>query len=185
MYSVRVNRYSSKPFLSVVTRHLPERKLYLSKHSLSLLTQSCSELEHIILTDSKRSGLLAANQALAKAVDLLSGEYVFIMDDDNRMVDADLVRVLKENSGPDVLLFKTKVGDRVIPERDLFGKMLIRKHIDSHCYAVKRDIWIKYIKAFGVARAGDFFFIKEVLEHVDSVKWIDIVACETMMIGNE
>ena len=73
------------PFLSIVTRCF-KRPSLLERNKESVYNQLDQDWEHIFIVDDIGMGMEAANKALALNKHLISGEYVFILDDDDILV---------------------------------------------------------------------------------------------------
>jgi hypothetical protein len=182
--------YSDKPFLSIITR-IYKRPQGLSKNQLSIDGLTDKDCEQIFITDNVGVGMLEANKAFShtQVIDMIEGEYVFLLDDDDFIVNPEMITDLKEACSsavigtPDVIFFRMTIkngmnNDHYPTEQCWLNKPLIA-HIGGSCFVVKTEVYKKFIHNFGHARCGDFYFINSVFEGGASQCWLDKLMCET------
>lgn len=156
------------PFLTIITRcYKRPNGISKNKHSINALTDP--DIEQIFITDNEGLGLLEANKSFAypEVLDLIKGGYVFLLDDDDFIINPDMIRQLKSISfiedSPDIIFFRMTIkngqNNNHYPTDELcWGKEPIIARIGGSCMVVKTDWYKKYANHFGVARCGDFFF---------------------------
>ena len=107
------------------------------------------------------------NQALELIPD---GHFVYYLDDDDELVDLDWIKIiLKQNA--DFLIGKFQLGES--HNNSLIGEEIVRGKIGGSCIAIRSEI-ARGIK-WPLRGAGDFFFIKRVVEKYKP-EFISIVA---------
>lgn len=178
---------SGQPFLTVVTRCCDRPELLL-RNIDSLKKQSDRDYEQVFV-HNHRDGLHDANKSLSLNKDRATGRYVYILDDDNKIVDDDFIKELKSfvafKKNPHVIMVRVEadkdtVGEAMLPPDQIWGNRPQKNRVDTMCFVVREDVWKKHIHAFGVPRCGDFSFINEVFENrMDyNVVWLDRVVAK-------
>jgi len=182
-----------------MTRHLYNRPASLEHLKRSLVQQTVQDYEHIILTDDFGIGVTEANKMFWHHRDRPRGRYVYMIDDDDLLTDTTFVAELKRitvQENPDIIVFKFAWpgGEQAgyLPDDAYWRKPPARGHIHTCCFAVERQLWRKYIWAFGwhengasVGRPGDYFFLAKIWEtRKPRVHWHDKIVGELMRIGN-
>jgi hypothetical protein len=167
------------PFLSIVTRHYTKRTELFNRCVRSLESQTDQDFEHVVIKDEKGIGVERANTLLFVHRILVTGQYVFILDDDvwltsNRFV-SDMKRILTDGS-LDVVIIKTERPSGTSPKN--WG-IAVRGEIDTACAVVKVDLWKSTIHRFLPIRGGDGIFIRHLLGRASNVFWYDRVYSKT------
>jgi len=136
------------------------------------------DYEHIVLPDDVGIGITKANQMLFLNKNVVSGDYIFILDDDKWVTENTFVadmRNLVQEKYPDVIVIKTKIGSEVFPKSP---NTVIRGEIDAACVVVKSDLWKSNIHFFMPFMGGDYVFIRNLLRKTKNVCWVDkIYSC--------
>jgi hypothetical protein len=176
--------YSKKPFLSIITRkYLRPKGFEANIKSVESLIDK--DLEQIFIIDPKGYGMLNANKSFALVSEMINGEYVFLLDDDDYITNDAMVMELKhiaKKHNPDVIFFKMFIKNAnncLYPTDDCWGNGVIAGSIGGSCFVVKKEIYKKFIHNFGHQRMGDFHFIKSVMDSGASFYWHDKQMCET------
>ena len=147
-------------FLTVVTRAF-RRPRGLARCVDSVARQTDPDIEHIILHDAVGRGVGWSYENLGTAHP--SGEYVFILDDDDYLIDPDFVSVLRafvaEHNSPDIVFVQMDVCGRILPE---WSEGLRMGDIAVSCFVLCRNVWIEHRGDFRAQYAGDFHFINAV-----------------------
>lgn len=167
------------PFLSIITRcHGSHRPNGLNRNMESI-NRLYGKWEQIFITDKKGLGLYYANMSFMLARQQIRGEYVYLMDDDDKINNPDMIaelsKVVKDNDNPDVIVFrmliKTGAFNNYYPSPECWKKRIpILAHIGGSCMVVKTEAFKKHIHAFGQQRFGDFFFLKSLYDD-KRMKW--------------
>ena len=174
--------------LCIVTRCHPNRPNMLRFCVDSVKSQTCDDYEHFLLHDDETEngyGVYKANKALHDAGPL-NGEYIMVLDDDDYLLYNDFVLEFKKlvsKDKPDIVMLRGNVArSNVLPPDDVWQKPPQRAKIGSFCFAVRKEVWDKYIKFWdnseGFASMGDYTFINKCYHNVTTVYWMDkLVAC--------
>ena len=147
-------------FLTIVTRTF-RRPVGLARCIDSVARQSDPDVEHIILHDSIGRGVGWSYENLRSAQP--GGEYVFILDDDDYLIDEGFVAALKqfvvEHERPEIVFVGMDVQGRILPE---WSEGLRLGDIAVSCFALRRDVWLEHAGDFSGDYGGDFHFIDAV-----------------------
>ncbi len=118
-----------------------------------------------------------ANEMLFANRQLITGKYVFILDDDDFLVNGDLVSDIKEIDSiiisPEVIFVLCKILGRLYPTEDVWEKnKIIPNHIGSSCFVVLNSVWQENIEAFKTTETpGDYNFINTVFLKNPTTFW--------------
>ncbi len=170
--------------IAFITRVKPRRYKMLKICRNSIRKQTSDDYIHIIYRDDKTRygyGMLLANQSLAR-ISPIDARYVLVIDDDDMIIDSDFVGVFKEivdDNNPEIVFFKGIVFGREIPLLDFWLKCPVCNQISGSCFAVRLDVWKKYVHKYGHERCGDYFFISECYKNTKNHFWLDRVAFKT------
>jgi len=147
---------------------------------------SC-DFQHIIIQAPKPYGFEEANRSFSYTKEMIKGKYVFLLDDDdvivNRGMIIELKRVVALNKDPEVILFKCIINDKIYPLNTVWGKAPRVGHIGGSCFVVRTDVFIQNIDTFAKPRCGDFSFIETLFKNNHSRIWLDQVMCKTLQVG--
>lgn len=164
--------------IAFITRVHPQRPEMLKACIDSVKMQTDNNYVHVIYRDDTTKdgyGILLANQSLVGAP-AMDARYVMILDDDNMLIDRKFVGIFKEivnGNNPELVFYKVVIGDRVYPPPDFWKKPPVPRQIDSHCFAIRLDIWRKYIHIFGEGVCGDYSFISKCYKNTSNHFWLD------------
>ncbi len=172
-----------------VTRCHPQRPRMLRICKDSVEAQTCKDYTHFLFRDDKTEtgyGRAKADVRLKQAKPL-NGRYVMVLDDDDLLIDDNFVADFKEavdEADPDIVIFKGRIGHLgILPVDTDWEKPPRQGAIGSFCFAVRKELWDKYIKAWG-KDLGDFAFINKCYSNTDKVLWMDKLVAATQRISN-
>jgi len=171
------NGESKQPFLSIVTRCY-KRPVELLRCLESIANQTDDDYENVLIVDSKGIGVVAANGAFYSHRHRVHGEWVYMLDDDDFLLDVNFISEVKNAArqhNPDVIIVKVDHFGKVLPEPEFWQRPPVEGHIGGSGIVVKRDIWNKFIHVFGQAYIGDYFFIRKLFENGCNFYWLDMV----------
>lgn len=177
-------------FLTVVTRHVVGREALFSRCKDSLSRQSVPSWEQVVIHDPIGQGLAFANKILVTVRGKISGEYVYILDDDNYLVDDAFIYSLMEvaltEHFPDIIMVRAHriPYNEILPDDAHWGQSPTMGNVDSLCFVVRREVWERHIHKFSVPILGDITFIKYLFKLSCSVAWLDKVVAEIDQIGH-
>lgn len=184
-FRYELKQHSKRPFLSIITRRYKRPKGF-AKHQEAINGLTSKDFEQIFIIDEVGRGLHEANRSFAYVSDMISGKWVYLLDDDDFFVRYNIIEELKEidrQHSPDVILFrmiiKTGYKDNRYPTEEVWEKSPKIAHIGGSCFVVTKEIYQKYIHHFGQPRCGDFHFINEVWKANPKVYWHDVLVAET------
>lgn len=176
------------PLICFVTRCHPRRPKMLAVCTNSITSQSCNDYEHFLFHDDTTKegyGMHMADLSLRNAKPL-NGEYIMVLDDDDRLVDDEFVKDFKaavSETKPDVVIFKGLIGKLGVMPRDVhWGHPPTPSNIGSFCFAVKKEMWEKYIKFWDITM-GDGAFIAKCYANTDKVLWLNKLVAATQRIS--
>lgn len=179
-------RFVKNPFLSIVTRrYMGARESLFAKHQESIKSMTNKSMEQIFIIDYIGQGVQSANRSFEYAGHLLTGKYVFLLDDDDFITNPEMIADLENVKGdPDVIFFKMHINNKnncLYPTPNCWGDKPIQGSIGGSCFVVKRELWLKHIHKFGEPKTmGDFCFINSVWSEPNlKAVWLDVKMCET------
>lgn len=159
----------------------------LLKNIDSLLMQTDKDWEQVILIDDDKRGMRFAQQMLIHNKSRVRGEYVYVFDDDHRLITPAFVsgiRTIVAASKPDVIIVKCKIrGHDILPHPWMGnGGYLKGAHVDTGCFVVEGKAWGNYVYAFNYPDTGDWHFYDKLWRSEDNLKivWWDKVVAEDM-----
>jgi len=170
--------------IAFITRVHPQRSVMLKICINSIKSQTDDDYIHIINRDDKTKngyGVFNANKSFAK-IKNINARYVMAIDDDDMIVDRDFVKIFKEaieNKNPEIVFFKNKIGGSIYPWEGSWKKPPVLARIGGSCFAVRLDIWNKYIHLFGKPSCGDFNFISACYKNTENHVWLDHIVAKT------
>ena len=173
--------------IAFVTRVHPKRPEMLKVCIKSVKAQTDDDYIHIIHRHDKTEdgyGGVAANRSL-KYVHPFNTRYVMILDDDDMLIDSDFVRIFRgivDEKNPEIVFFKGIVlGNKTFPTKQTWRKFPSRGSIASFCFAVRLDVWKKYISYFGGRgrRGGDFYFLSYCYRGTKKHVWLNRIVAQT------
>lgn len=171
--------------IAFITRVHPGRPNMLKECVESVKAQTSNDYVHILHRDDntgKGYGVPMANQSLQK-IKTVDARYAMILDDDDMLVDQDFVDLfakVTEKDAPEMVFFKGEIMDRgIYPREWRWGRGPLCGSIASFCFAVRRDVWEKYIHMFKQRPAGDFSFVSHCYEMTEDHLWLDRIVART------
>lgn len=175
------------PFLEVITRCYKRPRAVLINIE-SLMRQTDGDWLQLFLVDSVGRGVGWANAQMQRIVPF--GDYVWVLDDDDVCASptlvADLKAIVKLHT-PDCILIKMDHGPLgILPDPVQWGdRNVVEAHIGVSAYVVSRETWTRHCHAWSDRYAGDFDFIKAVLDDPTvTVYWYDCVASAVQRISH-
>ena len=158
--------------MAFLTLYTPtyRRPTYLERCKASVRTQTCQDVQHLIIDDTEGNGIPAMFADVANYHDKIDGEYVMFLCDDDMLFDNDVVQdvygVLQSTPQTDVLLVKMEVDGRVYPGDFRAGACPVCGDIAIGCWIVRREVWLNH--RYGERYEGDYDFIRSVF---NARKW--------------
>jgi hypothetical protein len=173
-----------------LTRCHPQRPNMQKVCLDSVKNQTCDDYQHFLIQGSMREaepGYSYKNSGFSPEHGLtkpwsIDARYVMVLDDDNMIVDMDFVKDFKalvERENPDIVFFRGEIkGWGVYPTwatRPRAGQ------VDWFCYAVKRDLWVRYIAEVNdhPMESNDWLLIDKCYRNTKSVIWWNRMVAST------
>ncbi len=194
---IRKISHSENPFLTIITRCY-KRPKGISKNRESILSLTDKDFEQIFITDNEGVGMLEANRSFSDpaVLEQIKGKYVFLLDDDDFIVNPDMIRDMKWahekftialNGNWDIIFFRMNIiggpnGD-LYPTPETWRVAPKIAHIGGSCFVVSTEIYKKFIHNFAHVRCGDFQFLDAIWKTNPTVFWFDSLMCQTGSIG--
>ena len=170
--------------IAFITRVKPRRHKMLVICKNSIRKQTNDDYIHIIYRGDKTKygyGKLLANQSFAKIFPI-DARYMMAIDDDDMLVDSDFVKIFKEivdNDNPEIVFFKCRIEGSVYPKFVFWEKPPVLGEIGGSCFAIRLDVWKKYIHEFGKEICGDYCFISVCYKNTKKHIWLDRIISRT------
>ena len=177
-------------FLEVITRTANHRPQMLRRNVDSLLAQTDQDFTQSMIVDGKARGVAWANGNMFHVAWGLTGNYIWILDDDDECIDPLFVSRLKEVAealDPDVIMVRMDHGIYgILPDPPNWGGAPVKAHIGCSAYVIRREIWQRYAYVWqGAHYASDYDFISAIFDNDTLViYWLNVVASRVQMIGS-
>lgn len=175
-----------RPFMSIVTRKHPNRPVMFQQNLDSVNIQTDQDFEHIILRDDVGIGSAKANMMFYWNRDQVSGDYVFMLDDDDVLTEPTFVEDMKKivaSGDYDVIMIRMILNGELYPTSTVWKKQPVKNHIGTSNFIIKNSIWKDHIRNFLPMQTGDYNFIKTVFESKPSVIWVDKIYSKTLRVS--
>lgn len=159
-------------FLEVITRTFGQRPTMLQRNLESLTSQTDPDWTRRLVVDDAARGVAWAVGNLATVV--ASGEYVWVLDDDDVCARATLVAELKTIAyveRPHVIMvraFHERFG--LLPSDANWEQAPVRGNVGTSCYMVRADLWNRTHDLWVRRYDGDFVFI-DALWRMSGLRW--------------
>lgn len=179
-----------RPFLTIVTRCC-WRPVLLAANVQSVLRQTDRDIEQIFIVDQNRRGIHWANLQLFANRDRVGGEWVYILDDDCRLIRDDFVSLVRNcasaNPNAKFIVVKSRrpqLAPRVLPKPGVWGKRgRLPMRANCLCYVVRRELWREAIASFGAPAAGAGLMMEHLAKSQYGMVWLDVIVAETQQLG--
>lgn len=175
-----------RPFMSIVTRHMLSRPVMFQQNVDSVNMQDNQDLEHIIILDDAGLGSGRANIMFYRNMDRVSGDYVFMLDDDDVLVTPDFISDMKgivKGNDVDVIMIRMMLNGELYPTPIVWKKQPIMNHIGTSNFVIKNAVWKKHIRNFLPIQTGDYNFIRTVFDSRPKVTWVDKIYSKTLRVS--
>lgn len=178
-------------FLSVITRHRPERANMLELNKASVWMQSDPDIQHIISVDNHSDKCWRrAHQMLVDAAAEIEGEYALILDDDDVLINARAVEMLKQSaaSDPAVVIWRAWHGELgILPDDAHWGKRPELGHIGACGFVLRADVYRDVLlgmedEGYEGRYANDYDIVSRAYD-CGRVAWIDSLMTWAMQRG--
>lgn len=165
-------------FLEVLTRTFGQRPNMLTRNVVALASQTDPDYMHHMVVDHERRGVAWAVGNLANVE--ATGEYVWVLDDDDLCSRSTLIAELKDivtELQPDVIMVRALHEEfGMLPDQRNWRRQPVLGNIGTSCYIVRREIWNKYRSRWDARYDGDYWFIQSLWDQECEFYWHDVIA---------
>lgn len=171
--------------LEIVTRCY-KRPVMLAANQASLAALTDGDWTQTLLVDHVGIGVAAANAALAGFEP--TGDYVWVLDDDDLCIYPELVydiKMLQSGSAPDAIFVRFNHGWLgVLPMPAFWRARPECGRIGGSGVIVRRDLWMRCRDAWRTERyESDCDYLQAVYANATNIHWHDIIAGRVQRIS--
>lgn len=172
-------------FLSIYTPTY-ERPVLLARCVESVEEQTIrDEIQHLIVQDEVGVGIPGMFAEIPAHLDELEGDYIYILQDDDVLVQTHVVeglkRFIRAGGDPEVVIVKVRKRSQILPT--FWGERPRKAHIDLGNYVVRRDVFVQHVADFGRRYEGDYDFIDALWKAGHRFAWCDLLFAHAMTVG--
>jgi hypothetical protein len=160
----------------------------LQWNQASLEAQTDGDWDQVLLVDEVGRGVPWANQNLIENRERATGEYVWVLDDDDEATDTTLVATLKEvakEHNPDLVMVRIDHGAEIGIQPD--DEYWLNRPVYSHCggssIIARNGLWQEAIKHFGNHNAGDISYAQAAFDMAQNSYWLNRVAARVQKVS--
>ena len=176
-------------FLEIITRFYKRPKM-MRNNMESLHAQTCDDWEQTILADDVGMGVGWSYTEIAKfAIDgKLTGDYIWILDDDDMCIRNTLIdelRTIVTQENPDVIMLRMNHLERGILPSYTWGKSPKLGDIGCSAFVVRRSVFKAYAHVLDMGDySNDYYFIAALFDNPSlKIFWHDVIASQVQWIG--
>jgi len=144
-----------------------------------------AEIQHIVVEDLVGVGIEGMFAEIPAHLAEFEGEYVYVLQDDDRLAAPDVVQVVKQfvrqRQYPEVVMVKSRKGGGRLPT--YWGERPVECHVDLGNYVVRCDVFRDHVSEFGSRYNGDFDFIDGLWTAGHRFEWCDVMFARAMARG--
>ena len=163
-----------------------KRPTYLSICRSSVQAQTCRDYQHMVIVDDSGIGVDGMFNDIRRHANAVRGEYVFILADDDRLLDPSGLEQVKAfamaNDYPPVIIVRNHKWGKTFPL--IWGEAPEYTKIDTGNFIIRADVFLENVDQFGECYEGDFVFIDHLWKAGYSFAWFDYVFSE-MQVGGK
>jgi hypothetical protein len=151
----------------------------------SVRVQCDEDWEQVVIEDQVGIGVAGMYREVRRHVDQVHGDYVYMLQDDDMLVDprfvAQLRKFVEATKWPEVVIVKIRAQTRELPliwrEAPRLGR------IDLGNFVVRADVWKAHAADFGQRYEGDFDFIMNLWDCGYRFEWWPRVVAKKVCVG--
>ena len=159
----------------------------LARNKASLARQTDPDYEVILIVDDVGRGVPWANKQLAAVAPRIKGRYVFVLDDDDEIVDDTLIMSVKlcvGATGADLIIHKMDHGPAgIFPDAEYWGKRPVLGHFGMSAAVMSASLYRTAITKIQERRAGDIYYYQALYDHATRIEWEDRVISRVQRIS--
>lgn len=168
------------PLLEILTRTYKRPEL-LKRNRASLEAMIGDDCIQMLLVDEIGRGVPWANANLDANADKLTGDYIWVLDDDDICIHPRLLDDIREITSqftPDVIMVLGEFPTGILPDAGYWLDAPALGHIGMPNFIVRREVFQRHSHAFAdrMIYAADFDFIAEVFKETSAIYWHNVVA---------
>lgn len=153
-----------------------KRPLALSRCKQSVYSQTCQDLEHVIIEDKVGLGVGGMYKDLPRHVDVISGDWVFYLQDDDILAHEQVAENFVNYLGsleemPDVIMVRNEKGGRILPT--YWQRAPEMGFVDLGNFIVRADVFKANAHRFAHCYEGDYYFIRALWDMGYKFAWYD------------
>lgn len=174
--------------MAFITFYTPtyQRPKLLRRCIESVESQSVDDWQHLVIVDSVGLGVDGMFADVVNHTNKIEGEYVYFLQDDDKLADVDVVRDLRTAlhilHRPPILMVKNKKRGNIYPTYWRIRPQIC--HVDLGSFVVRADVFKANAHKFGHHYSGDFDFINALWdEYGNKAQWFDRLVAEAMALG--
>lgn len=176
------------PILTIVTRHMPRKRKRVITRMLESIDFMKDNAQKQIIIDDKEIGHPYAASLVVKAKGEVTGDYVWLLDDDDECSCPQMIFLLqriKKHVNPDLIMARCLLNhDNVMPEDKVWNLKNIQviqpKQIPMPAMIMKNELYQKTIDAIQGHDSRLDWYLMERLQQVDKesplvIYWLDVI----------
>lgn len=183
------------PFLSILTRvHGERRPNGFAANKASVASLTSRSYEHIFIHDKIGLGRYYANMAFTLACAAIEGEFVFMLDDDDfivndRMIE-ELQQIVKVKPETDVIVFRNIIKNGTFnnyyPSPECWASQVPKiAHIGGSCFVCRAEVYKEFVGHFGRPACGDYYMLEAMFKSGKlNWYWHDSLMMETGRVSH-
>lgn len=171
--------------LEIITRCYRRPNL-LRFNQMSLDALDGDDWMQTLLVDSIGRGVGWSYANMAAFASQLTGEYIWILDDDDCCIYPNLLNDLHkivDDCQPEVIWIRMDHGGGRILPGNSWNQKPILGDIGVSAFIVRRDIWQMNVNHFQNDYCGDYHFANAIWSNTSKQVWLDIVASRVQRIS--
>ena len=173
-------------FLEVITRCY-KRPQMLANNQASMQALTDKDWVQTLLIDEVGIGVGASQLRLRDNVQNLTGDYIWLLDDDDMAVWPTLISELRQiaaDHDPDVIMLRMDHGPRGIqPDDAHWERRPVIGHVGCSAYVIRRPVWQDNAQAWHEKYSADGEFIQAIYDSGYSFYWHDVIASRVQRIS--
>jgi hypothetical protein len=184
------------PIFSIVTRHLSSRPRSFDVLLRCLDAQTYKGFEHVVLTDNEGSGVEWANSQVPSLIERATGDWVWVVDDDDLLVSPDTLHYLAQEivenirspwtGGPlsSAFVKGSFATNGTLPPRDLWKCRPVKGQISGQNVVASIDLAMRCRSAWGPVYSSDYDYVLSCYKESKYIHYVDRVVIAQQRIGN-
>ncbi len=153
----------------------------------SVQAQTCRDFEHLVYVDNAGDGIPGMYARLVRYSSLFEGDYVYFLQDDDRLADprviADLKAFAQANRYPSVIVARNHKAQFNLP--GVWQAEPVCGKVDFGGVLVRRDVFLEHRQALLSGRyEADFEFIHAIWAAGEPFAWCDRLIAESNQLGH-